>query len=76
MKLPEYNEDTRRIGKEPSASKITNEVKWIFFISFLLLCITFGYGIGRGLGEMFGNDITILNEENEARRIKIISLDN
>lgn len=76
MKLPEYNEDTRRVGHEPTASKLVNHIKWIIIIGFLLVCIVFGYGLGQGVGNILGNEITIVNEENEARRIKIIPLDN
>ena len=76
MELPEYNEDVRRVGYEPTASKFVNHIKWIIIIGFLLICIMFGYGLGQGIGNILGNEITIVNEENESKRVKIIPIDN
>ena len=74
MKLPEYNEDTRRIGHEPIASKIVNHIKWYIIIGFFLFCIYFGFEVGKSIGNILGNEITIVNDENNSKRIEIIPI--
>lgn len=74
MNLPEYKINEEWMDKEPSASLRINKIKWIIIIGFLLICIMFGYGLGRGVGKVLGNEITIVNDENEAKRIKIIPI--
>ena len=74
MKLPENEIDKEWVDKEPPASLYVNKIKWIIIIGFLLICMMFGYGLGHGVGNMLGNEITITNEENEAKRVKIIPI--
>jgi hypothetical protein len=75
MKLPEYEINKEWMDKEPSASLCINKIKWIIITSFLLICIIFGYGLGHRIGAALGNEITIVNDKNEARKVKIIPVD-
>ena len=76
MKLPEYEIDKKWADKESPASLYVNKIKWLIIIGFLLFCILFGYGMGKGIGSVLGNEITIVNDENESKKVKIIPLDN
>jgi hypothetical protein len=76
MKLPEYEIDKEWVDKEPHASLYTNKIKWIIIIGFLLMCMLFGYGLGKGIGEVLGKEITIVNDENNSKRVEIIPIDN
>jgi hypothetical protein len=75
MKLPEYEIDKEWMDKEPSASLRINKIKWLIIIGFLLICTMFGYGLGRGIGEEFGEEIRIVNDENNSKKIEIIPID-